>query len=128
MKRRQFILWSGLGISAVAIPTWYFKFYTPEYDQLLTEPELLSHIWDGNTIGEIGEAYCKKFPNENSERKLVKLLSDYASADELTKTIEILRQQITEDYRQKNTVMIGGWVLSKTEARQCALFSLTQTN
>lgn len=128
MKRRQFILWSGLGISALAIPTWYFKFYTPEYDQLLTEPELLSHIWDGTTIGEIGEAYRKKFPNENGERKLVNLLSDYDSTKESTKTIEILRQQITEDYHQNNTVMIDGWVLSKTEARQCALFSLTQTN
>jgi len=126
MKRRQFILWSGLGISAIALPTWYFKFYTPEYNQLLTEPELLSHIWDGATIGEIGEAYLKKFPNENSERKLAKLLSDYASTEESTKTIEILRQQITNDFKKGNNVMVDGWVLSRTEARQCALFSLTQ--
>ncbi|SDB52185.1 hypothetical protein SAMN03097699_1885 [Flavobacteriaceae bacterium MAR_2010_188] len=128
MKRRQFILFSVLGISAIAIPTWCFKFYTPEYDQLLTEPELLSHIWDGTTIGEIGEAYGKKFPNENSERKLAKLLSDYASTVDSTKTIEILRHQIKEDYRQNNTVMIDGWILSRTEARQCALFSFNHTN
>jgi hypothetical protein len=128
MKRRQFILWSGLGISAIAIPTWYYKFYTPKYDQLLTEPELLSHIWDGTTIGDIGETYRKKFTNENSERKLVKLLSDNASTEESTKTIEMLRQQIADDYSQENTVMVDGWILSRTEARQCALFSLTQTN
>lgn len=127
MKRRQFILWSGLGISAIAIPTWYYKFYTPEYDQLLTEPELLSHIWDGTTIGDIGETYRKQFSDENSERKLAKLLSDYASTASTT-TIEMLRQQIADDYSQENTVMVDGWILSRTEARQCALFSLTQTN
>lgn len=127
MKRRQFILWSGLGISAIAIPTWYFKFYTP-YDQLLIEPELLSHICDAATIGIIGDAYRKKFPNENDELKLAKLLSDHNSTKESTKTIEVLRQQIIKDYTQNNTVMIDGWVLSKTEARQCALFSLTQAN
>ncbi len=128
MKRRQFILWSGLGISAIAIPTWYFKFYTTEYDRLLTEPELLSHIWDATYIGEIGEAYRKQFPNENDELKLAKLISDYASSQKSTLTIGILRQKITEDYHQNNTVMIDGWVLSKTEARQCALFSFTHTN
>lgn len=127
MKRRQFMLWSGLGISAIAIPTWYYKFYTPEYDQLLTEPELLSHIWDGTIIGDIGETYRKQFSDENSKRKLAKLLSNYASTESTT-TIEMLRQQIADDYSQENTVMVDGWILSRTEARQCALFSLTQTN
>jgi hypothetical protein len=127
MKRRKFILLSGLGVSAIAIPTWYYKFNTPEYDQLLTEPELLSHIWDGTTICEIGEIYRKQFSDENSERKLVKHLSDYESTETTTIT-EVLRQQITDDYNKRNTVMVDGWVLSRTEARQCALFSLTQTN
>ncbi|TDI68072.1 MAG: hypothetical protein E2O86_07985 [Bacteroidetes bacterium] len=127
MKRTNFILLTGVGISAIAIPTWYYKFNIPEYDQLLTEPELLSHIWDGTTIGEIGEIYRKQFSDENSERKLVKHLSDYESTESTTIT-EVLRQQITDDYNKGNTVMVDGWVLSRTEARQCALFSLTQTN
>ncbi|GAA4944255.1 hypothetical protein GCM10023314_16560 [Algibacter agarivorans] len=127
MKRRKFILLSGLGISAIAISTWYYKFNTPEYDQLLTEPELLSHIWDDTTIGEIGEMYRKQFSDENSERKLIKHLSDYEST-EITTITEVLRKQITDDYNKGNTVMVDGWVLSRTEARQCALFSLTQTN
>ena len=36
--------------------------------------------------------------------------------------------QITDDYNKGNTVMIDGWILSRIEARQCALFSLIQTN
>ena len=127
MKRRNFILLTGVGISAIVIPTWYYKFNIPEYDQLLTEPELLSHIWDGTTINEIGEIYRKQFSEENSERKLVKHLSDYELTETTTNT-EVLRQQITDDYNKGNTVMVDGWILSRTEARQCALFSLTQTN
>lgn len=127
MKRSKFILLSGLGISAIAIPTWYYKFNIPEDDQLLSEPELLSYIWDDATIIEIGEIYRKQFSDENSESTLRKQLSAYESTETTTIT-EVLREQITDDYNNGNTVMLDGWVLSKTEARQCALFSLTQTN
>ena len=126
MKRRNFILLTGLGVSAIAIPTWYYKYRDLVYDPLLTEPELLSYIWDGNTISEIGEMYRKQVSSENSERKLVSLILNNASSD-LT-TSEMLRQQITYDYKSGDTVMVGGWILSRTEARQCALFSLTQKN
>ncbi len=123
MKRRNFILVTGVGISAIALPTWYYKYRDLEYDQLLAEPELLLHIWDGNTISQIGEIYRKQFSDENSERKLVKLLSRSVSP-ELTTSSLMLQQKITDHYNMGNTVMIDGWVLSKTEARQCALFSL----
>lgn len=126
MKRRDFILLSGLGITAISIPTYYYQFHTPEYDQLLTEPELLSYIWDATTIGDIGATYRKQFSDENSERKLANLLSVDTSTESIT-MIDLLRQQIADDYHQENTVMIDGWILSRTEARQCALFSLTQT-
>jgi len=127
MKRSKFILLSGLGISAIAIPTWYYKFNIPEDDQLLSEPELLSYIWDDTTIIEIGEIYRKRFSDENSESKLMKHLSEYKST-ETTTISEVLQQQITDDYNKGNTVMIDGWILSRIEARQCALFSLTQSN
>jgi len=123
MKRRNFILLTGVGISAIALPTWYYKYRDLEYDQLLAEPELLLHIWDGNTISQIGEIYRKQFSDENSERKLVELLSRSVSP-ELTTSSLMLQQKITDHYNMGNTVMIDGWVLSKTEARQCALFSL----
>ena len=125
MKRRNFILLTGVGISAIAIPTWYYKYRDLEFDQLLTEPGLLSHILDRNSISEIGNIYRKKFSNENSERELVTLLSTNVSTD-LALTSSIIQQKITDDYKTGNIVMVDGWVLSKTESRQCALFSLTQ--
>jgi len=127
MDRRKFLLLTGLGVTAIAIPTWYYNFGVSEYDQLLTEPELLSHIWDGTTISEIGQSYMEQFTDEKSERKLVSHLSDYTST-EVTTITQMLRQQITDDFTNGNIVMVDGWILSRTEARQCALFSLTQTN
>jgi len=41
--------------------------------------------------------------------------------------VENMQQKVTEDYESKEIVMIDGWLLSVTEARQCALFSLLQT-
>lgn len=125
MKRRNFLIVSGLGVSAIAIPTWYYNSLVPDYDQLLTEPELLAHIWDDTTIIEVGKAYMKQFPNEKSERKLVLSLSIDTVAEQTTST-EMLRQQIASDFNNGNLVTIDGWILSRTEARQCALFSLTQ--
>ena len=127
MKRRNFILLTGLGISAIALPTWYYKYRDLKYDQLLTEPELLSYIWDDNTISEIGEIYREQFPDENSERQLAGLLSNINSSD-TNDWVESLQQQITEDYKSGKTVLVDGWILSRTETRQCALFSLTHKN
>ena len=38
-----------------------------------------------------------------------------------------LERRIKEDYETGNIVTIEGWILSATEGRQCALFSLIQT-
>ena len=124
MKRKNFILLSGLGISAIAIPTWYFNFRELEYDSSLKSPEFLSNFLDGKSIIEIGELYLKQVPDENNERKLVSLLPISDTSD--NNTIEILQQQITDDYISGETIIVDGWILSKTEARQCALYSLTQ--
>jgi len=124
MKRKNFILLSGLGISAIAIPTWYFNYSELEYDCNLKNPEFLSNFLDNESIIEIGKLYLKQVPNENSERKLVSLLPVGDFSD--NNTLEIIQQQITDDYNSGATIIIDGWILSKTEARQCALFSLTQ--
>ena len=124
MKRKNFILLSGLGISAIAIPTWYFNYSELEYDSSLKNPEFLSNFLDNESIIEIGKLYLKQVPNENSERKLVSILPVGDFSD--NNTVEIIQQQITDDYKSGATIIIDGWILSKTEARQCALFSLTQ--
>jgi hypothetical protein len=125
MKRSKFLLLSGLGIAAVAVPTWYFGFYKLTSEQLLAQPQLLSHIWNASEIGQIGRLYREQFANENSEAALLAHLSPFES-ENTTVTLDQLQQQITNDYQQEKTVLLDGWILSRTEARQCALYSLKQ--
>lgn len=127
MKRRNFVLLGTAGAALIAIPSWYYKYGDLDYDQLLTEPELLSHIWDTDSINDIGKIYRDKYPDENSEPKLVKLLMP-ANFNDTPSLSEALQTQIQEDYKTRAIVMVDGWLLSTTEARQCALFSLTQLN
>jgi hypothetical protein len=39
--------------------------------------------------------------------------------------LAFFRERFAEDFGRGNTVMIGGWVLSRTEARLCALAVLS---
>ena len=125
MKRRKFIFIATASVTTVAITTWYYNYSGTEYDKSLTKPQLLSNIWDAETIAEIGQLYQKKYPNENSEQQLVKLLSESTSTENGT-IAESIGLRIKEDYKTGKIVTVDGWILSTTEARQCALFSLIQ--
>ncbi|MGB5404483.1 MAG: hypothetical protein WBN13_10950 [Robiginitalea sp.] len=123
MKRRNFLVFSALGITSVAIPIWYYKYRPLSYDGLILEPEYLSYIMDGQSIYDLGSLYLEQTPGERSERELLSLLpaQDETSNDALLAEI---RKDITVDYENDDVICIDGWILSKTEARQCALFSL----
>ena len=127
MNRKKFILVATAGTAALAIPSWYFNYYVPEYDTALASPGLLSSIWDEATMRTIGAAYRQQFSAEDSERKLVNLLAGDASST-TAQLAEALNAQITTDFESNHTVMINGWVLAITEARQCALYSFSKPN
>lgn len=126
MKRRNFILLSSAGVAAVGASYWYLNYYNQEYNSSIVEPESLSYIWDRETIITMGTNYRKQFPVEDNETSLVKLLSTDTIED--SSAIEALKKEIKNDFEKGNTVMIDGWILSVTEARQCALFSIIQPN
>ena len=79
----------------------------------LETPDFLSHICDTPTIRQLGATYRAQNPAEANEQALIRLLQSGVDA-----------QTVKTDYANGNTVTIQGWVLSRTEARQCALFSL----
>ena len=76
-------------------------------------PDFLSQVCDAATLRQLGDAYRTLTPAEASPEKLIELLKTKPSP-----------QEIKADYANGNIVTIKGWVLSRTEARQCALFSL----
>jgi hypothetical protein len=79
----------------------------------LETPDFLSHICDTPTIRQLGAAYRAQTPAEATQETLITLLQPGITA-----------QTIRSDYANGNIVTLRGWVLSRTEARQCALFSL----
>lgn len=95
------------------------------------QPYLLSHICDAKTIKGIGEAYRKKVTDEDSGNKLMDILftggtqSNVSSSSADSVINNYLEQKSHDDFVNSHTITINGWVLSDTEARQCALYSLT---
>ncbi len=120
MIRRNFILMGVAGVAAISIPTYNYYVGDVNYNPLLAQPQSLSLIWETKEIQAIGKEYVKQTPDEQSARKLVNLLSD-RSSDAST-----LENEIAQDFRSGKTVMVDGWILSVTEARQCALSSTIQ--
>ncbi len=125
MKRRKFVLLAAAGATAAGVPAWYFLSGEPEVDAALPKPTALEQIWDTETISAIGKRYCEQFPAESRVRRLVHLLEEDAAARAAGQPA-FSSQQIQQEFVQGNTVMVDGWVLSRTEARQCALHYLTQ--
>ena len=126
MQRRNFILTSAAGITAIALPSLLLQSCAVKYDESLAFSQDLTFIWDKETMISVGKAYQKMFPKENKEKKLAKLiLKEVPNEDKTPMTIE---QKIIADYKMDNTVLLDGWILSVTEGRQCALFSITQSN
>jgi hypothetical protein len=125
MKRRNFIIIGAAGIAAASIPSAFYIFRDIEYDPALALPQSLSMIWDNEMIMSAGSSYRLETPVEDSERQLVKRLLA-GLPDNKDPIISNFEEQIKEDFDNGNIVIIDGWILSVTEARQCALFSLTE--
>jgi len=124
MNRRNFVLLTSAGVAALAIPTLVYTMHKNPIDELLFQPQSLAKIWDTDTMNIIGLDYMLKVPKENRERILVKRLMG-KSGSESENLATRLEKQIRNDFTTGNMVMVDGWILSVTEARQCALFSLT---
>lgn len=126
MKRREFIF-GVVGVTVVSISGTYFYLNRDiDYNPLIAEPQSLSLIWDTETIIAIGNQYRIQYVVENNEQALAKrLVRNFSDSGE--ELIKSMNQKIKEDFEEENTVLIDGWILSKTEARQCALLSTLQS-
>jgi len=72
---------------------------------------------DSCQIREIGEAYRHAHPEEDDVVLLQDLLLTNNVSFDLDKTVQ-------QDFEHGRTVQIHGWILSRTEARRYALFSM----
>ena len=130
MKRRYFIWLSLLAGSVIAIPGIFNNRLTALKKQLIT-PDMLSRFCDEESIRKIGIEYLAKFPFEKDEKILKKLIVSgrkgisMANA-EITVDEDQINKQIRNEFKSNDIIIIEGWVLTTTEARQCALLSLSE--
>jgi hypothetical protein len=130
MDRRVFVKLGILGAGAMTIPLLHCR-SNDGFSMLLQQPALLSQICDEKVLREIGIDYRKLKPQEDKQGQLV----SHLMIDEHGKKIasdtpdaaleKILDQLIKSDFKEDKTITLKGWILSVTEARQCALFSLS---
>lgn len=120
MKRKNFILLTIAGAGA-----WMAPSCSPPNTAALGRPLFLSAICDPQTLRRIGTDYRTRTPGEAGESRLVHLLT--AGLPTGGDPSRQLDNTIKQDYAAGRTLIIDGWVLSITEARQCALYSLQKS-
>ena len=125
MKRRTFLFVSILALVLGLISLWYLKFKSAT-TKALGYPEELSEICDRKTLIHIGNTY-RKLTNENTKTYLEELLLHDEGMIETNLKMN-LRTKVTDDFITGNTILVDGWLLSKTEARQCAFLALSEAN
>ena len=123
MKRRDFVLVVSGGLAAAAVPTALYYFGDLTHAPFFAQPTALSQIWEIQTINEIGGKYRLLMPEEEERSTLVKLLSAEMENDQIVLELD---KNVEQDFSTGRTVLVDSWILSVTEARQCALASTQQ--
>lgn len=129
MKRRKFILTAVAVTAIITVPVINYRCRdTLLYDPLIS-PDILARFCDKETICEIGTHYRAHVPEEDKKEKLVEIImKDYygqpTPESGKEKMSEWLEKKIVQDFKTNRMVIVDGWILSETEARQCALLSL----
>jgi hypothetical protein len=127
VDRRSFLQQSALA-AAVAILPWLESCKAKPIPPGLNRPRFLTMTLDKPMLEEIGKAYLAKFPDDNNIDTLVrKLMKAHPGTDPLGKEelTSFFRKEIAADFINDRVLVISGWVLSTTEARQCALYVIT---
>ncbi|MDE3213611.1 MAG: hypothetical protein KGM98_10285 [Bacteroidota bacterium] len=130
MQRRQFIYLSAMGAVAVTLPLFNCNTPVTDLEKVLSVPHILSELVGRDTVLEIGTAYGQLFPGEYKVKALDGILRGVAPGSPIQattapeKVMSLLDQNIKEEFTEGKTLVIRGWVLTVTEARQCALYSL----
>jgi hypothetical protein len=123
MDRRVFVRLSAYTALALAMP--FADSCTSKNENApWAQPLLFSHIVDIKAINEAGLAYRKMTVSEDDKSKLTMLLTAQNTITSKDAIQASLDNRVKEDFRIGNIVTVSGWVLSVTEARQCALFSI----
>jgi hypothetical protein len=90
----------------------------------LPHASLLATFHDMTVVREIGCRYREMTPDENNASLLAETILGGQPRAQSAVLGDQLAEQVQRDFADGRTVIVGGWIVSVTEARQCALYSL----
>ena len=122
MDRRRFLEVTAAGMVA-AVTSWGCA-DNPEDVRELAQPPLLEMLGAERTR-EIGTRYRAAVPQENTASSLRAAISNSRRRGFARRFHRSIEAEVHDDFEAGRTVLVSGWVLSQTEARQCALYSLS---
>jgi hypothetical protein len=123
LDRRRFLQLSALGIVATVADSACVA-SSDRPDAAVDRPQLLAMLGP-ERVRQLGAHYRASTPSENSADALHAALSSGHGPRTPSIKSGPLDNQIRDDFEAGRTVIVDGWVLSVTEARQAALFSLS---
>jgi len=122
MQRRTFIHLSTYTTLALTLP--FAEGCSPSPETIASRPFVFSELADKKTIAEAGRAYRKRFPKEDNKTILSNLLIGTNASQDRSAIKKRLDANVLDDFKTGKVITTAGWVLSITEARQCALYSI----
>ncbi len=125
MDRRHFITRVAAGTLALGLPGATWQTGPSAHLQTLARPALLDMLGE-RRVRDLGMHYREVYPAECDADILCAAIlgSDMPALADVPALHAYLKATIRADFAAGRTVLLKGWVLSVTEARQCALFSL----
>lgn len=120
MDRRRFVQATAVGIVAVVTN----EACASEGVRELAHPALVEMFGPERTR-EIGTLYRAAVPQESTAAALRSAISSSRPNGIALSFRRPIDTQVHDDFEDGRTIIVGGWVLSQTEARQCALYSLS---
>ena len=91
--------------------------------------QLAELLGDSVSVKELGTEYLTRYPDEAHEGALLALLSAELGAfwpfADSQRLAQRFHEQRRSDFEQGRIVRFGGWMLSRTELRLCALTAIT---
>lgn len=130
MKLTQFVVDRYMRIRTLGLVLPGTSETSPRGYRYLAFPDTLMRCLDERMVMTIGESYRKTRPTEEHAGDLIKLLTGDDGSESERKSMGLrarrrwLKRQVRADFASGQLIEIHGWLLSRTEARQCALFSI----
>ena len=132
MKRKRFLIASIAGIASLHFPFNLLKVNYNSSPDVFYNSLPLFKLCTQKEIKELGKEYLIKCPEENSVSKLISLVVNNNEMKLQSKGLdnfiirELIDKNIKNDFSADRIIILSGYIISKTEARQAALFQLHQ--